>query len=331
MISRNSQCGLVLLFAISFYCLISKVGLIYAQDPLEGKAEAAPAFYDQNETCLRCHGNIKYTYINADNGKEVTALMCDNRLVNRDDFYAANHKNLACTDCHSAEYDSFPHPGRLRMEYIYNCTDCHGFDQQYANYHFADIEMEFKQSIHYTANVDAFTCWKCHNPHTYKSTYRNSENIRESVAYDNHICLNCHSDFDQFQLLTSRNEIDIIQEHDWLPKQRLHFSQVRCIECHTRPNDSLLVAHMVVPKDNAVKRCVECHSENSLLVSSLYKYQAKENRTRAGFLNASILNEAFVIGANRNVFLNKVSIIFFFITIGLILIHLVLRMKFKKG
>jgi hypothetical protein len=331
MIPRNSQRDLVALFTLFFYFLTPEVCSLYAQDPVEGKNDTVPAFYDQNETCLRCHGNIKYTYTNVESGKEITAPMCDNNRVDRQSFYASNHKNLACSDCHSAEYDSFPHPGTLRMEYVYNCTDCHGFDQQYADYHFADIEMEFKQSIHYTANADAFTCWKCHNPHIYKSTYRKSENIRESVAYDNHICLSCHSDFDQFQLLTSRNEIDILKEHDWLPKQRLHFSQVRCIECHTRPNDSLLVAHMVMSKDKAVKRCVECHSGNSLLASTLYKYQAKENRKRAGFLNAAILNDAFVIGANRNVFLNKISIIFFFITIGLILIHMLLRIKFKKG
>jgi hypothetical protein len=86
-----------------------------------------------------------------------------------------------------------------------------------------------------------------------------------------------------------------------------------------------------MPKEKAVKRCVECHSQNSLLMVSLYKYQAKENRTQAGFLNAIILNNAFVIGANRNVVLNKVSSIVFFATLGLLLLHLVLRMNYKKN
>ncbi len=215
-------------------------------------------------------------------GNEVSAMMCDNRVIHRNEFYTANHKSFACTDCHAAEYDSFPHPGQLRMESKYNCIDCHGNDEKYAKFQFEEIEEEFQQSAHYTANSEEFTCWKCHNPHSYKINIRDSKNISQSIAYDNQICLNCHSDFERFQLLTSRKEINLIQKHEWLPNQALHFSQVRCIECHARPNDSLLVAHRIMPKEKAVKRCVECHSQNSLLMSSLYKYQAtgKQNTGR---------------------------------------------------
>jgi len=288
-------------------------------------------FYDQNEKCFQCHGSSKYTYYNKVSDTEVAAMMCDNRVVRRDEFYSANHKSFACTDCHAAEYDSFPHPGQLRMESQYNCIDCHGNDEKYAKFNFEKIETEFQQSIHYNNNGDAFTCWKCHNPHSYKISIRNTKDITQSIAYDNQICLNCHSDFERFQLLTDKKEINLIQKHEWLPNQALHFSQVRCIECHARPNDSLLVAHLIMPKAKAVKRCVECHSQNSLLMVSLYKYQAKENRTQAGFLNAIILNNAFVIGANRNIVLNKISSIAFFATLGLLLLHLVFRMNYKKN
>ncbi len=288
-------------------------------------------FFLQNEKCFGCHGSSKYTYYNKVNGKEVTAMMCDNRVINREEFYASNHKGFACTDCHAAEYDSFPHPGQLRMESQYACIDCHGNDEKFAKFQFEEIEKEFQQSTHYTANSEEFTCWKCHSPHSYRINIRDSKNISQSIAYDNHICLNCHSDFERFQLLTNRKEINLIEKHEWLPNQALHFSQVRCIECHARPNDSLLVAHRIMPKDKAVKRCVECHSQNSLLMVSLYKYQSKENRTRAGFLNAIILNNAFVIGANRNIVLNKISSIAFFATLGLLLLHLIFRMNYKKN
>ena len=66
-------------------------------------------------------------------------------------------------------------------------------------------------------------------------------------------------------------------------------------------------------------------------MSSLYKYQAKENRTQAGFLNAIILNNAFVIGANRNIVLNKISIVTFFAMMGLLLIHLFIQNEYKKN
>jgi len=282
-------------------------------------------FFDQNERCFRCHGNSKYTYFNKVTEKEVSEMMCDNRVIHREEFYVANHKSFACTDCHAAEYDSFPHPGELRMESNYNCIDCHGNDEKFARFNFEEIEKEFQQSEHYTANAEAFTCWKCHNPHTYKISIRNSPNITQSIAYDNQICLNCHSDFERFQVLTSRKEINLLQKHEWLPNQAMHFSQVRCIECHARLNDSLLVSHRIMPKAKSVKRCVECHSQNSLLMSSLYKYQAKENRTQAGFLNAIILNNAFVIGANRNIMLNLISIGFFLMVAGILIIHLILR------
>jgi len=306
-------------------------GLVQAgQETARDTAEFKSKFYDQNEQCFRCHGNSKYTYYNKVSDNEVAAMMCDNRVIRRDEFYVANHKSFACTDCHAAEYDTFPHPGELRMENPFNCIDCHGYDEEYAMYHFEEIEKEFQQSTHYNVNGDAFTCWKCHNPHTYKINIRNSQNITQAIAYDNHLCLNCHSDFERFQLLTSKKEINLLQKHEWLPNQGLHFSQVRCIECHARPNDSLFVAHLIMPKEKSVKRCVECHSQNSLLMSSLYKYQAKESRTQAGFLNAIILNNAFVIGANRNIVLNRISIVTFFVTLGLLLIHLAFRITSKS-
>ena len=324
--------GLARLFSLILISLMFAPVAVQAAQEAEGDTIGKKSpFYDQNEKCLRCHGSSKYTYFNKLSDKEVAAMMCDNRVIHRNEFYSANHKSFACTDCHAAEYDSFPHPGQLRMESQYACIDCHGNDEKYAKYKFEEIEKEFQQSVHFNVTGDAFTCWKCHNPHSYKISIRDTKDITRSIAYDNQICLNCHSDFERFQLLTSRKEIDLIQKHEWLPNQALHFSQVRCIECHARPNDSLLVAHLVMPKEKAVKRCVECHSQNSLLMVSLYKYQAKENRTQAGFLNAIILNNAFVIGANRNIVLNKISSIAFFATLGLLILHLIFRMNYKKN
>ena len=326
--TKQSLAALIIVIPLSSLCFTNPV---YAEsESAVDTAEFISQFYDQNERCFRCHGSSKYTYYNSSSEKEVTAMMCNNRLVTREEFYTANHKSFACTDCHAADYDTFPHPGELRMEEKYNCIDCHGYDEKYAQFNFEGIEKEFLQSAHYVANSDAFTCWKCHNPHSYKINIRNTENLTQAIAYDNHICLNCHSNFDRFQLLTDRKEINIIQQHDWLPNQGLHFSQVRCIECHAQPNDSLLVAHQIMPKKFAVKRCVECHSQNSMLMASLYKFQAKENRSKIGFLNAIILNNAFVIGANRNVILNNVSVIIFLCGILLALGHLTLRMVYKK-
>ena len=283
-------------------------------------------FEADNQRCFKCHGQAKYEYTNETLGRQINALMCSERIVLKEEFYKSNHKNFSCTDCHSDQYTKFPHSGELRMEQKYNCIDCHGGDEKFAKYHFEEIETEYKESTHFKLEQDGFSCWKCHNPHSYKISVRNSDNLKETIAYDNSICLNCHSNFSHFQLLTDKEEINIIQKHDWLPNQKSHFKSVRCIECHTRINDSIMVSHLILPKKEAVKRCNECHSQNSILMASLYKFESKAQR-RDGFFNGIILNESYVIGANRNEYLNLLSLILFVGVIGVIGIHIVFRIR----
>ena len=286
-------------------------------------------FHDDNERCFKCHGQGRYEYTNETLSRKVKALMYTERIVKREDFYKSNHKSFSCIDCHSNEYLKFPHSGELRMEQKYDCIDCHGGDEKFARYHFEEIEAEYKQSTHYKMEDEGFSCWKCHNPHSYRISVRNSENLKETIAYDNAICLNCHSDFNHFQLLTDKKEINIIQKHEWLPNQASHFKNVRCIECHTKINDSIKVSHLILPKQEAVKRCNECHSQNSILMTSLYKFESRAQR-RDGFFNGIILNESYVIGANRNGYLNLLSMILFVGVIGVIFIHIVFRIREKN-
>ena len=214
------------------------------------------------------------------------------------------------------------------MEEEFNCIDCHGGDEKFARFRFEEIEAEYQKSVHYKLSEMGFTCWKCHGPHDYKISVRNSSNMKETILYDNNICLNCHANYNHFQILSEREEINILKEHNWLPNQAAHFKNVRCIECHSELNDSILVSHLINPKEKAVKKCNECHSRNSLLMSSLYKFKLKEQR-KDGFFNGIILNESFVIGANRNEYLNIISIAIFAIMILIIGAHLCFRI-FKK-
>jgi hypothetical protein len=273
---------------------------------VQDSAKYVSPYAEDNERCLKCHGQEKFEYANETQGRQVRALMCSQRIVKRDLYYQSNHKSFSCTDCHSEEYTKFPHAGELRMEQKLNCIDCHGGDEKFAQYHFEAIDSEYIQSTHYKLQEDGFSCWKCHNPHTYKINIRTSENIKETILYDNSICLSCHSDFNHFQLLSDRKEINILQTHDWLPNQAVHFQNVRCIECHTKVNNNILVAHQIRPKKDAVRLCNDCHSQNSILMATLYKFQSKEQR-RSGFFNGIIINESYVIGANRNEFLNLIS------------------------
>jgi hypothetical protein len=278
-----------------------------------------------NEKCLKCHGQSKYKYENTESGTVVTKRMYLETIINRDLFYESNHRNFKCTDCHSEDYDTFPHPGRLRMEPKYACIDCHGGDPKYKKFNFEEIEVQFQASVHSTKHGEDFNCWMCHNPHTYKISTRSNEKIQDIVAYDNAICLNCHADITKYQMLTDKVNPNIIKKHEWLPNQALHFKNVRCIECHARTNDSILVAHNIQPKAKAVRRCVECHSTNSILMASLYKYKVQKGRSKTGFYNGVIMNEGYVIGANRNYYLGVLSLIMFACVFAGVFIHATLR------
>jgi Zn finger protein HypA/HybF involved in hydrogenase expression len=285
-------------------------------------------FREKNERCFKCHGQDRYQYANETLGSEVKALMFTEMIIDRDKFYKSNHKSFSCTDCHSADYTKFPHPGELRMEMNYNCLDCHGGDEKFAKFKFEEIDTEYHKSVHFKLEDEGFTCWSCHNPHEYKISVRDSRNLKEAILYDNNICLNCHSNYNRFQLLSDKDEVNIMKQHDWLPDQAAHFKNVRCIECHSVVNDSVLVSHQIMPKNKAVRKCNECHSENSLLMSSLYRFQSRKQR-RDGFFNGIILNQSYVIGANRNGYLNMLSLIMFSIALIVIITHISFRI-FKK-
>jgi hypothetical protein len=76
--------------------------------------------------------------------------------------------------------------------------------------------------------------------------------------------------------------------------------------------------------------CVECHSTNSLLTETLYKYKVQETRSKTGFYNGVIMNEGYVIGANRNYYLGVVSMILFGCVILGIGVHATLRILNRK-
>jgi len=320
----------LLLLFILFSTGVSAIGFRFLDEKADIQDTVAfvSPFQEDNERCFKCHGQKTFEYMNENLGHQVKALMFSERIVDRNKFYQSNHKSFSCTDCHSEEYVTFPHPGELMMEQNYNCIDCHGGDEKFAQYHFEEIEAEYQKSVHFKLEEEGFSCWKCHGPHDYKISIRNSTNLKETILYDNNICLNCHANFDHFQLLSEKEEVSILQKHEWLPNQASHFKNVRCIECHSQINDTILVSHLIKPKEEAVKRCNECHSQNSLLLSTLYKFESKAQR-QDGFFNGIILNQSYVIGANRNEYLNNISLVLMAGVLIIIGVHTYFRINRK--
>ena len=287
-----------------------------------------PRVYDyaeDNHQCFKCHGDKTYHYYNENLERTIKERMNPYFVIDSVEYYESNHWNFSCTDCHSYDYTTFPHPGELRMEERPNCLLCHGGDDTYADYQFEKIEEEFQKSVHSTKHSEEFTCWMCHNPHSYKINARTNDKVLKTIEYDNSICLSCHADINKYQLMSDITNPNLLVKHEWLPNQALHFLNVRCIECHAEIKGDMMIAHNVQPKEKAVKLCVECHSSNSLLLASLYKHQVQERRSKFGFVNASILNNSYIIGANRNYYLNVISLVLFGMVIIGIGIHATLR------
>ena len=245
-------------------------------------------------------------------------------------YYNSSHWDFKCIDCHSDEYEIFPHIGELRMEDKYTCLDCHEDDKDFPEYNFEEVSENYELSVHSKKHYENFSCWSCHDAHGYKVNFRKTTKLLDVIKYDNAICLDCHSNKDNYQLLKDTVMPDISASHDWLTNRELHFKKVRCIECHVEKHDSILVSHNILPANKSVKTCVDCHSENSLLLSTLYKFPAFEKRSKKGFINNEILNESYVIGATRSFVLNVVSFVFILITFLGIIIHIFFRLKIKK-
>jgi hypothetical protein len=65
-------------------------------------------------------------------------------------------------------------------------------------------------------------------------------------------------------------------------------------------------------------------------MASLYKYKVQEGRSKAGFYNGVIMNEGYVIGANRNYYLGLISLIMFGCVAFGIAIHATFRIIKRK-
>ena len=299
---------------------------------LSSSVRTLAQYYDtpKEHDCLKCHSQQTYSFHNELMGTDDKKLMNPYYIIDTLGLREGVHKQFDCTDCHSYDYTTYPHNANLKLEPLATCLDCHGGDESFASYQFDKIQEEFQKSVHYQAYGDNFSCAKCHSQHTYTATARNSNSILEIVDYSNKMCLSCHNDMRRYGLVSGQENPALIDVHSWLPNQELHFKHVRCIECHTAVEDDLMVSHNIRAKEDAVRRCAECHSENSLLKASLYKYQNLQERAEDGSIIGVLSNENYVIGSHQIPILRTISLLIFFAALGGIIIHGIFRIIYKK-
>lgn len=277
---------------------------------------AAAGDEGKNAACFRCHA-LPTLAVREDTTGVHRSFFVDPRR-----FAHSNHKSLECVHCHTQGFTTYPHGTESPVSSL-ACTSCHTNDPKFATLRFPEIEGEFRRSVHAQRLGDRMTCFSCHDPHAFD---RQPDPSLTKIQTDNRICMQCHLSEARFASLTGRRFPVLEEVHAWLPNTAMHWEKVRCVDCHSSyaaPN----LSHNILSKDQAVRNCESCHSANTILRSKLYAHQAREERQKFGFINGSLMNNAYVIGSTRNAWLDVLSMSIFGLLFGGIGLHAFLRWR----
>ncbi|MTJ83994.1 MAG: hypothetical protein F8N37_23660 [Telmatospirillum sp.] len=223
------------------------------------------------------------------------------------------HADMSCKDCHGE-----PHTAQSKSSPPTACPSCHRPQR-------GTIVPEVARSVHGKDKLPAFTCYSCHDPHNVRKA-RSLGAERNIAARDNMMCRSCHDDDARYALMTDKPRPDLLKAHRWQPNPEMHWAAVRCIDCHTPEKTGAQPSHEILPKDKAARLCVDCHSTNASLLTRLYRHEIGEQRVNAaGFINAYILTQAYVVGVTRNQYLDWASLILLVVVIGGLAGHGLLR------
>lgn len=302
------------LFAALAFTAVALSGSTAGAADVKGTAPTDPALIEKirtsNAECYACH---TVQGVKAPPRADMDLDKLRRFVHDPAQFDASNHAGMECSVCHGQGFKVFPHAADARKA-ISECGECHATKA-------LRIETQFDASVHAKTLKDKFTCQTCHDPHVYRVASKVGD-PRKIVAQDNAMCVDCHNSdlrFSEFtEALTpkkARPDLDAL--HGWLPNARLHWSAVRCIECHTpvSPVKSLATSHEVLAKDKAEKNCVTCHSQDSALATRLYRYASTNVGADLGFANPGVLGSAYVIGATRNPLIDRAVIGLFGLTV----------------
>jgi len=303
-----------LFLAATAIALVAGTGGMARAADVKGAAPSDPALVEKirasNAECYACHTEQG---LKTPPRADMDLAKLRGFLHDPKQFDGSNHAGMECIVCHGQGYKGFPHAAEAKKS-ISDCGECHANKA-------LRVETQFKDSVHAKNLADKFTCQTCHDPHVYKVASKVGD-PRKIVAQDNAMCVDCHNSDLRFSAFSAsltpkkaRPDLDAL--HDWLPNTRLHWSAVRCIECHTpvSPVKSLAMSHEILAKDKAEKNCVTCHSQESALATRLYRYAAVNAGADLGFSNSAILGSAYVVGATRNPTIDRVVIGLFGLTV----------------
>lgn len=247
--------------------------------------------------CLRCHAMATLSAWDHETGRRHSLAVPPREYLNSD------HGNLPCQECHKEpEYQEFPHElGRPPAPRT--CLECHAKDPEFHRYRLDAIATQVAKAVHREEGGAPMPCGTCHNSHTVRVSEQKPAR-GQRVATANASCLSCHET--PLPRPGSDPQASPQARHQWLPNVNLHWETVRCVDCHTPQLGGGI--HAIEPAKRAQRRCEECHTRDSVLLTKLYRHRIIEERQKAGFLNSVVLNDAYIIGMTRNELLDLLSL-----------------------
>ncbi len=279
---------------------------------------------NQEKLCINCH-------LKTPHNKFSKSLIDYEKSVHGQALINGNADAATCIDCHGVHNlkkssDSTSRVNHFNVPKV--CGRCH-----------VTIFNEYSLSVHGISlakgNADSPSCTFCHGEHAIqkplkidqKVIAKNKMNLNVLENTQMLSCVKCHTDkkmMDKYNLLT------IYKAHDWLPNLAAHWATVRCVDCHSS-YDPPNLSHNLLERRNVIKKCEKCHSKNSILLTKLYKHEKEKSREKLGFINGTLLSDAYVVGTTRNVYLDSISYTIFGLTLLGILTHGFLRWYFRKS
>jgi hypothetical protein len=278
---------------------------------------------DENKECFRCHKM-----------ESLSELQPDGSIrsfhISEKHFQISNHSKLSCSECHETGYKQYPHTA----EEAVRSTDCNSCHKDHHLFDFSNtncetqpaggcrtqekkeliakidsIVTEFENSTHFK-NAKSIHCFTCHNPHTFNKEEEKKAGLKNFISLENDVCLSCHTNktkYTSYQKPDSKKEWkELAWVHEWIPSRELHWQNVRCLDCHSSYQNTNL-SHHILPSEDAVRNCNSCHTDKSILNDKLYKLYSQQEKERYGMINSILWNQAYIIGATRNVWLDGIS------------------------
>lgn len=286
--------------------------------------------------CVSCHSGHRESpqYVfNPETG------IRSNVMIDMPEFRQSDHGDMTCVDCHTLGFDDYPHSyPRQRLV----CMACHpgplektpenvelGFRRiiEDAEYEFMRIEEEYENSVHFDDVVN-FTCEECHDPHYFRATKRQPSPL-DILENDNAPCIRCHkADALDMHMLSDPADPDLVSEHEYVQLPKMHLDNTRCVDCHS--DVGKIVAHDMREEEDADQGCMSCHSTGSIMMTRHYRYHDEFEGSDLGFHNAALMQDTYVMGANRNRYIDYISYAIIGITLLVLGVYGVNRLIHKR-